>query len=140
MCSDGRPDERSEGVRFASGAFGDAYLKRSGPAAGYSTVLFRGRHVVADPTELTLEGTPGFWQVVRRAARAIDAVFAPCDINYQLLGNAVPHVHAHVIPRYLNDPDPERPSRPKVWEAATPLNYSEFARQIGELRRADSED
>ncbi len=138
MCSDGRPDEGAEGVRYASGAFGDAYLKRSGPAAGYSTVLFRGRHV-ADPTDLTAEETTGFWQVIAQAARAIQAVFGPCHINYQLLGNAVPHVHAHVIPRYLDDPDPERPLRPEVWAAPTSISDIEFAQQVEGLRRAASE-
>lgn len=30
-------------------------------------------------------------------------------INYAILGNTLPHVHAHVIPRYEGDPIPTRP-------------------------------
>lgn len=31
------------------------------------------------------------------------------DRNYQLLGNMVPHLHVHVVPRYLDDAAPQRP-------------------------------
>ena len=39
----------------------------------------------------------------------IEQVFSPCHVNYMLLGNIVPHLHVHVVPRYLDDPSPERP-------------------------------
>jgi diadenosine tetraphosphate (Ap4A) HIT family hydrolase len=32
-------------------------------------------------------------------------------MNYELLGNQVPHIHWHVIPRLANDPAPLKP----VW-------------------------
>ena len=40
---------------------------------------------------------------VNRVAAALAAVFTPAKINYELLGNMVPHVHWHVIPRFAND-------------------------------------
>jgi diadenosine tetraphosphate (Ap4A) HIT family hydrolase len=30
-------------------------------------------------------------------------------INYAVLGNTLPHVHCHIIPRYADDPVPTRP-------------------------------
>lgn len=30
-------------------------------------------------------------------------------MNYLTLGNAVPHLHTHLIPRYYGDPAPGRP-------------------------------
>lgn len=55
---------------------------------------------------------------VARVAGAIRSVFrgsglggGPPRINYESLGNQVPHVHWHVIPRHADDPDPTRP----VW-------------------------
>jgi diadenosine tetraphosphate (Ap4A) HIT family hydrolase len=30
-------------------------------------------------------------------------------MNYQLLGNLVPHLHVHLVPRYLDDPAPGKP-------------------------------
>jgi diadenosine tetraphosphate (Ap4A) HIT family hydrolase len=29
----------------------------------------------------------------------IERVFAPCHMNYQLLGNIVPHLHVHLVTR-----------------------------------------
>ena len=50
---------------------------------------------------------------VARVARAIRRVFStrgagggPVRINYECLGNVVPHVHWHVIPRHASDPTP----------------------------------
>ena len=38
-------------------------------------------------------------------ARAIEAAFAPRKLNYELLGNQVPHLHWHLFPRRADDPD-----------------------------------
>jgi diadenosine tetraphosphate (Ap4A) HIT family hydrolase len=46
-------------------------------------------------------------------ARAIEECFRPKKLNYELLGNQVPHLHWHLFPRYENDPDRLRP----VWLA-----------------------
>jgi diadenosine tetraphosphate (Ap4A) HIT family hydrolase len=55
---------------------------------------------------------------VSRTAAAIRSVFPtsgkdnlPPRINYECLGNLVPHIHWHLIPRHADDPDPTRP----VW-------------------------
>ncbi len=55
---------------------------------------------------------------VARVAAAIREVFptsgkggGPPRINYECLGNLVPHVHWHVIPRHADDPEPTKP----VW-------------------------
>jgi diadenosine tetraphosphate (Ap4A) HIT family hydrolase len=37
-------------------------------------------------------------------ARAIEQAFAPHKLNYELLGNQVPHLHWHLFPRSLDDP------------------------------------
>lgn len=39
----------------------------------------------------------------------------PIRINYECLGNVVPHVHWHLIPRRANDPDP----RATIWVRPT---------------------
>ena len=46
---------------------------------------------------------------VLRAARALQAVFAPVKLNYDVLGNSVPHLHTHLVPRYADDPRPGWP-------------------------------
>ena len=44
-------------------------------------------------------------------AEAIEACFQPHKLNYELLGNQVPHLHWHLFPRSATDPARLRP----VW-------------------------
>jgi diadenosine tetraphosphate (Ap4A) HIT family hydrolase len=46
-------------------------------------------------------------------ARAIANCFQPHKLNYEVLGNQVPHLHWHLFPRYRNDPQALHP----VWLA-----------------------
>src|SRR5947208_13759017 len=38
-----------------------------------------------------------------RLARAVETEFGPRKLNYELLGNQVPHLHWHLFPRYPSD-------------------------------------
>ncbi len=46
-------------------------------------------------------------------ARAIEAYARPRKLNYELLGNQVPHLHWHLFPRAADDPETLKP----VWLA-----------------------
>ena len=46
-------------------------------------------------------------------ARAIQVSFGPHKLNYEMLGNQVPHLHWHLFPRYESDSEVLRP----VWLA-----------------------
>lgn len=46
-------------------------------------------------------------------AEAIEACFRPHKLNYELLGNVVPHLHWHIFPRSADDPERLQP----VWLA-----------------------
>jgi diadenosine tetraphosphate (Ap4A) HIT family hydrolase len=46
-------------------------------------------------------------------AQAIEECFRPHKLNYELLGNQVPHLHWHLFPRYASDPERLQP----VWLA-----------------------
>ena len=41
-----------------------------------------------------------------RAAEALNRTFAPRKMNFSCYGNAEPHVHWHLVPRYDDDPHP----------------------------------
>ena len=107
-CGQGRPDETDDGVRFFAGEVVDAYLRRSDIQRGLTVAIWRGHHVV-EPTELTEEETSSYWRELRLVAAAIEEVMRPVKMNYNLLGNSVPHLHAHIVPRYADDPRPGWP-------------------------------
>ena len=108
MCGRERPDEDEYGIRVHAGRFSDAYLQRASCQDGYTVVVWRGRHV-AEPTQLSDEEATGYWLEVLRVASALERHYRPVKLNYQLLGNAVPHLHPHLVPRFAQDPAPGRP-------------------------------
>jgi diadenosine tetraphosphate (Ap4A) HIT family hydrolase len=58
-------------------------------------------------------------------AKAIAECFRPQKLNYELLGNQVPHLHWHLFPRYGHDPESLRP----VWLALDRAERDEDDRQ-----------
>lgn len=49
-----------------------------------------------------------FDRAVRAACRAVEGHYRPAKLNLLALDNAVPHLHAHIVPRYVTDDDPGR--------------------------------
>ena len=107
MCAR-RPEEDEFGVRFFSGQVADAYLQKVGIQRGYTIVIWRGRHV-AEPTDLDEDEAAAYWRELLRVGRALEQHFEPVKLNYDILGNSLPHLHTHVIPRYADDPKPGWP-------------------------------
>ena len=108
MCAQGRPEETEHGARFFAGEVADAYLQKAKIQRGYSVVIWRGRHV-AEPTQLSDEEAAQYWLEVLEAGRRIERALEPVKLNYDVLGNSLPHLHTHVIPRYADDPKPGWP-------------------------------
>lgn len=54
-------------------------------------------------------------------AEAVYSVFAPTKLNYECLGNAEPHLHWHIFPRYHDDPSPGTSS----WKVDRAIRYHE---------------
>jgi diadenosine tetraphosphate (Ap4A) HIT family hydrolase len=46
---------------------------------------------------------------VNTVAEALFTLYQPTKINYELLGNMVPHMHWHLVPRFSDDPLWPRP-------------------------------
>jgi diadenosine tetraphosphate (Ap4A) HIT family hydrolase len=78
---------------------------------GYCLVVAR-RHATElnglDPTE-----RHAYLGEMCQVAAAIEECFRPLKLNYELLGNQVPHLHWHLFPRSADDPDRLKP----VWLA-----------------------
>jgi len=46
-----------------------------------------------------------FMLELRQASQAIARAFKPWKLNHACLGNVVPHLHWHIVPRYESDPN-----------------------------------
>jgi len=132
MCAEGRPDELPWGTRIFAGSVSDAYLQRADIQRGYAVVIWRGRHVV-EPTELDAEEAVAYWLEVLRVARALEAYLQPVKTNYNLLGNSLPHLHTHVLPRYADDPRPGWPF-PFAEMEPLPIEEATFDNDVCALR------
>jgi diadenosine tetraphosphate (Ap4A) HIT family hydrolase len=97
--------------RIESGEFSDlvAELPRSwlilGDAQFYRgyCVLFAKRHI----TEMHLMPRGEAHELLDEliaVGKTLERVVKPLKLNYECLGNQEPHVHWHVFPRYIGDP------------------------------------
>jgi diadenosine tetraphosphate (Ap4A) HIT family hydrolase len=70
---------------------------------------------------------------VTAVAAALYKAFLPAKINYELLGNMVPHMHWHLVPRFATDPLWPRP----IWsEPHEPVHLTteQYAVRIAKIR------
>ena len=106
MCRNGTNPKTI--CRLASGwaVIGDVQFLR-----GYCLVL--PDPVVPDLNTLTLMERATYLQDMTLVGDALLAVTDCYRINYEILGNTEAALHAHIFPRYLNEPD-ERRQHP-VW-------------------------
>ncbi|HEY7397212.1 MAG TPA: HIT domain-containing protein [Gaiellaceae bacterium] len=68
---------------------------------GYLCVVAK-RHVV-EPFELVGDERAAFWEDVLVAAERLAALVRPVKVNYEIHGNSLAHLHAHVFARYRGD-------------------------------------
>jgi len=68
---------------------------------GFCRVIWN--HHVAEMTDLTYGEREHLMSLVFAVEEAIRHVMCPDKVNIAALGNMVPHIHWHVIPRYKDD-------------------------------------
>jgi diadenosine tetraphosphate (Ap4A) HIT family hydrolase len=139
MCRDVGMDDKPGGVRIMAGEWSDSYLSRRPVRRGHVYVIWSGRHVV-EPTELDPEEAAGFWAELLIAAQAVQRCYSPRKLNILLLGNGVPHLHGHVVPRYDDDEDAGRPLGADVWVRAAEADAGLLAGEAEMLRAALAEE
>lgn len=74
---------------------------------GY-TLLFTKDHVT-ELFHLDHNVRSALMEEVSAVAQALYRIYAPTKINYELLGNMVPHIHWHIVPRFSTEPLWPRP-------------------------------
>jgi diadenosine tetraphosphate (Ap4A) HIT family hydrolase len=72
--------------------------------------------VVPDLNALTPERRSQFLLDMSRLGDALVRTTAPLRINYAIFGNLEPALHAHVIPRYRNEPENMRTQHPWMYD------------------------
>jgi diadenosine tetraphosphate (Ap4A) HIT family hydrolase len=117
-------------------AVSQLWLGANQSVPGYCVVVCS-RHV-PEPYDLPPDRCAAFFDDLMRAARALEAVFRPTKMNFQILGNAIPHLHCHVVPRYYGDPAPGRPI--EVDARTVHLTPAEYALRVELIRAALSKD
>jgi len=77
-------------------------LNRDQYFPGYTFVFTRDH--VTELFHLDRERRIAVMEEVAAVASALHTVFKPDKINYELIGNMVPHMHWHLVPRFRDDP------------------------------------
>ena len=98
LCSDLKPDEgqliwRGDDCRIIS--VNDPDLP------GFCRVIWN--HHVPEMTDLSYGEREHLMSLVFVVEEAIRQVMKPAKVNLAALGNMVPHIHWHVIPRFTDD-------------------------------------
>ena len=100
----------------------EALIADCGPANAYLhadqffpgwTLLVLKRHAT-ELWDLTRDERHALIDAVAELSRALAEVYEARKMNYELLGNELPHIHWHLVPRRAEDPAPRRP----VWTHA----------------------
>ena len=120
-------------ARIVGFPLSDAYLHSDQSVLGWTLLVLR-RHAT-ELFDLTEAERAGLIEEVSALARAVATAFDARKVNYALLGNELPHIHWHIIPRRADDPNPRVPP----WSVARPpvtLAAPERDAHIARLRDA----
>ena len=98
LCSDLRSDE---GQLIWRGDDCRIILVNDADLPGFCRVIWN--HHVAEMTDLSFGEREHLMNLVFVVEEAIRHVMKPAKVNLAALGNMVPHIHWHVIPRFTDD-------------------------------------
>lgn len=101
---------------------------------GYALLLLKDH--VRELHELGSSVQVALFQELMKAGRAIVDTFDPWKMNYSCYGNADPHIHWHLFPRYDSEPDHRNHPWLHADEFADHLIDAETARGLAERIRA----
>lgn len=103
-----------------------AYLHEDQFFPGWTVIVFK-RHAT-ELFQLAPTERIQLMEEVSRVAKTLAQIYEAKKINYELLGNQLPHIHWHVIPRMATDPAPLEP----VWR----VQHEPVLRSGAELQNA----
>ena len=110
-----------------------AFVARNQICRGYVILVYNKSHAT-ELYKLGREDRIAFMDDLVDIAGAIDRAYAVHKMNYELLGNLVPHLHWHIIPRRRSDLiDLAQPVLGKDY-AQVRLSPEGYAETIAEIR------
>jgi diadenosine tetraphosphate (Ap4A) HIT family hydrolase len=131
-----RPDDSESWIKVRKLAVSTLYLDRNQTYRGHCQLIYDDGHA----TGIEALSHPKYIQLmndVYRAAGAIQRTCHPDHMNYASLGNVVPHVHWHLVPRYRSDPRWGAPiyTTDSGDMPVTRLTAAEYQQLVDELHR-----
>jgi len=135
MCASLGAGDNEHTLAVTELPFSEVRLERRSLLPGYCIVVWKFGHV-AEPTQLDDENATGYWRDVLSVARAVQTCFDPMKINLLTLGNWVPHLHTHVVPRYRYDPAPGGPIAYEAMFAEEPIDSEVLEGHADDIRSA----
>lgn len=90
--------------------------------------------VVASVNDLNMEMRMQFLQDMSILGDAILKATGAYRINYEILGNAEPELHAHIFPRYMHEADEKRRMPAWFYDWKNALRYDEA--EHGHIKQA----
>jgi len=98
-----RPATNEHWDFLATLSISSLYLARNQTYRGHCQLVFDRRHACRKD-QLTSDEWRAFSDDLFAAQHAILEATHPDHLNVELLGNVVPHLHWHIVPRYFDDP------------------------------------
>ena len=120
MCPDS-----SESDVIATLPSGKVHLQNDADYLGYCILIFK-RHAV-ELCDLAQDERAQFMEDLSKISEAVLAHCKPAKLNTSMLGNMVPHLHCHIMPRYPENSDwghPPSYRRPTERKLLSEAEYS----------------
>jgi diadenosine tetraphosphate (Ap4A) HIT family hydrolase/GNAT superfamily N-acetyltransferase len=110
----------------------EASIQAQGRLWGKCHVLCKKHYL--DLHEMPEQDLLNFMTDVQKASKALKTISGAVKINYEIHGNSMPHLHAHLFPRYLDDPFPSAPIDYRITEPLVYEGEEEFHRFVQQMR------
>ncbi len=124
--------EDEHGITIVDLSFSRLLLAKNQYVQGYC-VLMCHRHVI-EPYELTTDERTKYFNDLALVGRGLQEVFKADKLNYNILGNIIPHLHTHLLPRYFTDEAPHRPIDPGLKDREVFLSPAGYEERIDLIR------
>jgi diadenosine tetraphosphate (Ap4A) HIT family hydrolase len=98
-----RPESSEHWDLIAALSVSSLYLAKNQTYRGQCVLIFDLRHA-ARPDQLSAREWEALCADLFAAQGAVVRTVRPDHVNIESLGNVVPHLHWHIVPRYCDDP------------------------------------